>query len=597
MFTMEREVYQRFMANLEKWNERYDPEVKMIRRPFHSPGYHTTLKGGYTHPTRDSLTYAVALLDSRTEEYRSRAEEIIEKLLSLQDTDPANKTYGIWSWFYEEPLEKMSPPDWNWADFCGKELLQVALDHSDRISPELYDKVKAGIYHASQSIIRRNMGPGYTNIAIMGTYVTLVAGQVLQDKEIWDYGKKRLKRIYEYTLYHGAFTEYNSPTYTVVALEDISRLYQHVKDAECRKMIKELNRIGWKCLASHFHPTTRQWAGPHSRCYASLQGNQFLSRIQIATEGKVHFLSDEKLESDIQWPRISLRCPFEFFPYFTDIRQERDIREVFFKGSGDQKPQAATSYLTPEYTLGSFHRSEMWNQRRALIGYFGDYRHPVCMHLRFLHDGYDYSSAYLHCVQSKNSLLGIVNFSTDGGDTHIGLDKIQNATIQVSDLRLRLEFTGSVDLLDCPEEWKEDHTIRSKIKNTCIDLCIPECSFGDSRIDYQVNREKNTIGIDVVLYQGTKKAVNFNELGEAVCVLAMQIHSAAQKTTPFPVNIAKAGKEKMGEGGNNGIGGDCIHAVWDSGNGDVLSIHAHRKPQTSKTLAESTGAINGVPVC
>ncbi|MDI3311555.1 MAG: hypothetical protein QJR05_09055, partial [Thermoanaerobacterium sp.] len=438
MFTMCREEYQRFMIELEKWNKLYDPEVKMIRKPFHSPGYHTTLKGGFTHPTRDSLIYAVALLDSGLEEYRQRAEEILEKTLSLQDVDPSSKTYGIWPWFYEEPLEQMSPPDWNWADFCGKELLQVVIDHSERISPQLLKKVKEGIFHAAHSIIRRNIGPDYTNIAIMGTYVTLVASQILKDNQIWEYGKQRLKKIYEYTLHHGAFTEYNSPTYTIVALEDISRMLQHVKNEECLKMIEYLNQIGWKCLAEHFHPTTRQWAGPHSRCYSSLQGNLFWSRIQLATEGKVRFLPDDKLETQIHCPRVALRCPPEFIPYFTNIQQERYIRETFLKGEEGQPSQIAVTFMTPQYAIGSFYRSEMWNQRRALVGYFGNYEQPICMHLRFLHDGYDYSSAILHCVQSKGNILAILNFATDGGDTHISLDKIKDATIEASDLRLRL---------------------------------------------------------------------------------------------------------------------------------------------------------------
>ena len=38
--------------------------------------------------------------------------KIIGKVLSLQDTDPSSKTYGIWPWLLEEPLEQMSPPDW-----------------------------------------------------------------------------------------------------------------------------------------------------------------------------------------------------------------------------------------------------------------------------------------------------------------------------------------------------------------------------------------------------------------------------------------------------------------------------------------------------
>jgi len=567
---MDKEEYKRFMIQLEKWNELYDPEVKMIRKPFHSPGYHTTLKGGFVHPTRDTFTYAVALLDSGIEEYRRRAEEVLEKGLSLQDTDPSSRTYGIWSWFYEEPLEQMSPPDWNWADFCGKELLQVALDHSDRISPELLKKVKEGIYHAAQSIIRRNMGPHYTNIAIMGTYVTIVAGQVLEDEEIWTYGKNRLKRVHEYNLYHGAFTEYNSPTYTVVALEDLSRMLLHIKDEECLKMIEDLYQIGWKCLAEHFHPQTWQWAGPHSRCYNSIQDKMLWSRIQIATGGKVRFMPDDELESGINWHRIKLKCPEKFLPYFTDLNCERYIRETFYKGSEGERSQTAVTYMTPQYAIGSFHQSEMWNQRRAIIGYFGNHKQPLCMHLRFLHDGYDYSSATLHCVQSKNKLLAILNFATDGGDTHISLDRIKDATIQASDLRLRLEFTGAIDLLECPDEWDLNNSVTCKVNDTFIHFMIPKCTFGEYPISYEINREDGKIGIDVICYQGEKRFICFNELSEAICVMAMQIYSGdLESASSMDISLIQSD--------------DKLKASW-AVDGETLTVEVHRKPQPFKVL-------------
>ena len=66
-----------------------------------------------------------------------RAEKILRTVISLQDRNPDSRTYGIWSWFAEEPLDKMSPPDWNWADFCGTQLLQVAIDHKDRLPADL----------------------------------------------------------------------------------------------------------------------------------------------------------------------------------------------------------------------------------------------------------------------------------------------------------------------------------------------------------------------------------------------------------------------------------------------------------------------------
>ena len=138
-------------------------------------------------------------------------------MIGLQDQDPASKTYGIWPWFLEEPLARMSPPDWNWADFCGVQLLQVALDHRDRLTPEVRSLVDVSIQHAARSVERRNVGPGYTNIAIMGTYVTLVASELYGWDDLHRYALARLRRFSDYTKVQGAFTEYNSPTYTVVA--------------------------------------------------------------------------------------------------------------------------------------------------------------------------------------------------------------------------------------------------------------------------------------------------------------------------------------------------------------------------------------------
>jgi hypothetical protein len=239
-----------FLKALAQQDERYDPAEHMIRRPFSSPGYHTTLKGGYVHPPRDSLNYAVALLDSGEPDRLERAGKILRRVISLQDQNPNSRTYGIWSWFMEEPLEKMAPPDWNWADFCGAQLLQVVIDHMDRLPTDLQQQVRDSILHAGRAIKRRNVGPGYTNIAVMGAYVTLVAGELFDNAELADYGKARLKRFYDHTFANGSFSEYNSPTYSIVAIGELSRMSRHVRDAESQKLLRELNRFAWSSPSS-----------------------------------------------------------------------------------------------------------------------------------------------------------------------------------------------------------------------------------------------------------------------------------------------------------------------------------------------------------
>ena len=80
-----------FLKAIIEKDSTYDPVEKMIRRPFSSPGYHTTLKGGYVHPTRDSLQYAVALLDSNDPNRAVRAQEILRKVILLQDQNPSSR--------------------------------------------------------------------------------------------------------------------------------------------------------------------------------------------------------------------------------------------------------------------------------------------------------------------------------------------------------------------------------------------------------------------------------------------------------------------------------------------------------------------------
>lgn len=74
----------------------------------------------------------------------------------------------------------MSPPDFNWADCNGVALLPVARATTARACPpDLAPAADAAILRARATIPKRNVGPGYTPIAILGTYVAPVAGKLL----------------------------------------------------------------------------------------------------------------------------------------------------------------------------------------------------------------------------------------------------------------------------------------------------------------------------------------------------------------------------------------------------------------------------------
>jgi len=517
-----------FMKALSEQDERYDPKERMIRRPFSSPGYHTMLKGGFVHPTRDSLSYAVALLDSGEAGRLLRAQKILRRLIALQDQDPSSRTYGIWSWFLEEPLSEMSPPDWNWADFCGVQLLQVAIDHMHRLPPDLAEQVKGSILHAARSIKRRNVGPGYTNIALMGTYVTLVAGERFNQPDLAEYGTKRLKRFCDHTMKHGSFSEYNSPTYTIVAIEEISRMLLHVRDAASRELLEELNHLAWHHVGRHFHPPTRQWSGPHSRSYSTFLRRSALAFIQRATDPPAAgFMPPEEATVSLDAHRLRCRCPEDLIHYFVALPDPRFEREIFTRNRKPLPDIIGSTWLHPLFTLGSVNCGNLWNQRRPLIAYWGNTDHVGAFRIRLLHDGYDYSSAMLFSVQDKGDVLAAVNFATDRGDTHPSLDPIRNATIRARDLRLRFSIQRAPESLTPPPGFRIGKAYKLDLGSLSLDLCVPYASFGNFPITTETRRDPRSAWLDIVLYHGEEREISFRDLKEAGISFAIRMQPTA----------------------------------------------------------------------
>ena len=493
----------------------YDDSEKMLRVPFRSAGYHTTLKGGMVHPNRDSMVYAVALLDSERDELVGRAEEVIKTVVSHQDTNPDHDTYGIWSYHLEEDLETMSPPDWNWADFIGKELLAVALRHGNRVTEETKQLVDQAIYHAAQSIRRRNMGPHYTNISLMGTYVTHVYAERYDDADMLAYAKERLANVLGYTRHNGAFTEYNSPNYNILATTDIGRMLADFLDEESKKAAAWLHDFAWKNIALHFHPSTQQWAGPHSRSYANIQGPQFYTILYLATNGNVEIIDTPKMELRTDLYRVPIRCPEKYWRLIMDPA-ERQIRENYIK---DNPNAVATTYLSSNHTLGSFYKSHHWNQARPVIGYWDNEDEPSCLTVRFLHDGYDFCSALSISVQEKDRIVSAICFATDNGDTHPGLDPIKDSSIDAQDLRLRFKVDGKHDNVDITSEGSDTILITDGTHRSAIRVLYAALDEPSHKIE--IGHDADSDWVDVVLYHGRKKHFRLPNLPRAVVGFAL----------------------------------------------------------------------------
>lgn len=578
----------------------FDPDAGMLRLPFSSPGYHTKLTKEThptVHPTYPSLAYALGLLNTGISAYEERASAIIERVIALQDRDPGNDTYGIWPWFYEEPLVRMAPPDWNWADFCGKELVLAALRHGGRLPDELNERIREAASCACEAIIKRDVGPHYTNIAILGALVTLIAGELYGRKEFAEYGLQRLEKLKRHTEELGTFQEFNSPTYTMVAIVELSKIRAFSVQPRAKEIASDLLDAAWRMIAQHFHPATGQWAGPHSRSYSTLLTKPVKSFLQAASGNRLLLLAEDELEYSAEWYGIGCECPEPYLDMFVRP-EERVVETTYYRNAETGYVKRAVTQIAPRYAVGTFSEEIMWNQTRGMVAYFANGNEPVYLQMRCLHDGYDYSSAVLSASAERDFWLLGARFVTNGGDTHPNLDRI-DGSIRAADLRFRFEFGGALDGVGFETSGRiahatvdglklrfeilyaafgeKDASIRHaatagedvsagrdakdrKVASAWRDAKDGQDAVGGGDVSdgkdaaarvnpeksrerkdwrWEIVREGGTCGLDLVIHAGERRTIDFRALGKAAFLFSFAIGGKAER--PPTVMVTEEG--------------------------------------------------------
>lgn len=497
-----------------------DPEHHMVAQTMGSIGYHSTVKPGTrVHATRTSLDYALALLARGRPEDRERAARIVRKVLSLQDTDPSHRTYGIWPWYLEEPLERMSPPDWNWADFCGARLAQMLHDTPERLPDPLRDAMRRSLRHAARAIRRRDVGPGYTNIAIMGGGVSAAAGEILEEPELLAYGRARLEKVVRHTAHHGGFNEYNSPTYTLVALEECERALHLVRDPGTREAAEALRRVAWRTIAESWHPASGQWAGPHSRAYSDRLRPGQLAYLARATG--LPLTGDEGTGPEHRAVPV-LPCPPELVDRFRRLPSDPlEMRRTFQRRDREEHSIVGTTWLTRDACLGSVSDSCFWTQRRPLIAYWAvPNSAPAVLRARVLRDGRDFSSVAARHVQRGARALSLLYPRSRNGDWHIHLDRPADGVFRARDLRLRYELDGAD--ASAHEQSQGVWQLASGSWHAVVHVA-EGASFAGTPARVEASREEGRARVDIILHHGEETPFDFPRLGGVRVAVGLEI--------------------------------------------------------------------------
>lgn len=528
-------------------------------------GYHSNFeKGTRVHPTRAAMDYAAYFLASPLKEHQDQGNSLLEKVLALQDQNPESKTFGVWSWYAEEPLTQMAYVDYNWADFQGAVLAVILHDFPDRLSDEIREKAKKALEYSCRAIIKRNVGPGYTNIAIMGAVVTAAAGEILETPEFLDYGRKRMQRNLDYYKEAGGFNEYNSPTYTMVVIHELERMLYLVSDPECRAVTTELLGEAWKMVAEHYHVPTGEWAGPHARSYSDRLSRQtrngILSRAGVLPENIV-------IDSVPLVPIVPVSNSLQHF--FKDIPQNPIERHYVFAKGRPEFNVCGTTWMDSTATLGTATYHTFWEQNRGLIGYWTNSGSPTpVLRLRFLHNGSDFSSAWGRHRQSGTKIVSAIGLLKNQGSMHPSFDRPKKTgTFNATSFQIVYQLeakNATVKTLDSNRFELAAGQIRAVVH------VADHCSFNDTTITWKTEQKDNFAAVIGICYEGEEKMFPFQEMGEMRIGTALELLHSDAKPSESPVKFVESNLETKEDGKFYGV-------LW-SGVNDNQPLLAPLKP-------------------
>lgn len=545
MFKLTKEQKKQMADLMADYDARYDSELHMLGEACRSRGYHTNIRPGeWVHSVERSLKYAVALLDMGN---ASRAEDIIRAVLPLQDMDENSETFGIWPYFYEEPVSQMNPPDWNSADFCSKMLLQALIDYDAVLPKDLVREIEEAVLRSCVSICRRDAEIQYTNIALMDIYVTVLTGEYLNRTDLLDYGREKAERFWSYTKTMGALNEFNSPNYNLLVAKDVSLMLHQVKNDTVRKTMQEIYDFVWAGIAEHFSVSLTEWTAPNARRYEDFLTDGQLTDLETALGAEGRFTKNR--EADPFAFRCRMSCPEKYLSAFMH-EEERSICRMNSRGflyPYYAFAQVASTYMTKSFALGSFNRSELWNQIRPLQCFFGSGECKKSLRLRCLHDGYDFASGLLHAVQLKGQVLGTVNFSTDRGDTHINLDRLENGRFTARDLRISFSFTGDISNLKIE---KGEDCVQINDGGINILIRVLEGAFADETVRCEIRRTEAELAFDIVFYSGEEREFCLCDMENAYCCFYTEI--SCGRISEYDAAVSHSGTRIKTEVRSNG---------------------------------------------
>jgi hypothetical protein len=499
--------------------------------------------GQRIHWTRANLHQATALLMSPDPKHMDRGRGIINRLIDNQDTDPASDSFGSWGQYFEEPASTTPRPKMVWPDFHAVIMGEWILKHPDKLGQPLVCRMKEAFRRTAYCVFRGNIGAHYTNFALMSTNVSLMAGEIFNDDFFREYGRRRLKRLIDILDNEGGYAEWNSPTYTIVSLMEAERLARWPSDPAIKADAMRLWRAGWEEIAHYWHGGLKLWTGPHSRAYANYM-TPVVNAIFNARTGL-----NVPLHPSVDAPHSEpdgevMPCPVDIVEQMKLASEGEATRKRLLYRSyvPDEGDFYSTSWMAADAALGSVNLEDLWFQRRSVIGYWNSAQGPaVALRVRFLHDGHDFSSAYIRSDQDGPRVLSSFGLLSNMGDKLAHIDIPDDGLFRASDFRVRYELSG--DGCTVRDLGGGRYELAAGGRKAVVHT-LPG-RFGPYAVRWQTGREGDSVFVDGICYQGPVEAFNLVRVGEVAIAAGLEVLKTADAPTTATPTL-EAGKPSQG---------------------------------------------------
>ena len=517
----------------------FDPLARLIVVPAApGPGARPAGRGADVRATRPSLAYASALLDTAEDWRVDRARQILGSVLSLQDVDPESKTYGLWSRYLEEPVTSMPPQAWLEVGHGVMSLLTIWATHRDVLGQALQNRVGDALLHTARSFERREVPPSQTHAAVLCTGVILVSAQELRLADLRERAKGQLRHLHESVVHEAAFADFNSPVHTVMAIQELARLRWLVRDGRDQTFLTALHDRMWAHAAAHFHAPTQQWAGPHSAAESTNLADQpaTLAFLHQAAGPELSWPKANPMTLSAEAYRLPLHCPRKSAKFFTRLNAPRQVTEVFLRPrppiDGSKNPLLGTTWLHPNFTLGSSNRGDLSSPRRPLLAYWGTAQAPRSLRVRYLKDDDDFGSALLFTTQHEGHVLGAVVFCTDATGPGSLPGAAPAAALRARDLRLSFQFEGELGNCTVRRVGEEDYTLLIADDPVRWVLRLVAGRFGEAPLAWTGPALKLADKAEVVTHSGPERAFDLAKMGETFFCFTLSAWPLEAKQLP-----------------------------------------------------------------